>query len=49
MGELGMALVFKNVTDSSGKGDLALNGEEFEIKGDGATLGEKPDAFPYTI
>ena len=49
MGELGMALVFKNVTDSRGKGDLALNGEEFEIKGDGATLGEKPDAFPVNL
>jgi hypothetical protein len=49
MGELGMALVFRNITDSRGKGDLALNGEEFEIKGDGATLGEKPDAFPVDM
>jgi hypothetical protein len=49
MGEMGMALVFKNVTDSRGKGDLALNGEEFEIKGNGATLGEKPDAFPVDM
>ena len=49
MGELGMALIFKNVTDSRGKGDLALDGEEFEIKGNGATLGEKPDAFPVDM
>ncbi len=44
-----MALVFKNITDSRGKGDLALNGEEFEIKGDGATLGEKPAAHPVDL
>ena len=49
MGELGMALIFKNVTDSRGKGDLALDGEEFEIKGNGATLGEKPAAFPVDM
>jgi len=49
MGEMGMALVFKNITDSRGKGDLALNGEEFEIKGAGATLGEKPDMFPVDM
>ena len=49
MGEMGMALVFKNITDSRGKGDLALNGEEFEIKGAGATLGEKPDMFPIDM
>ena len=49
MGELGMALIFKNVTDSDGKGDLALNKKEFEIKGNGATLGEKPEAFPVDM
>jgi len=49
MGELGMALIFKNITDSKGKGDLALNGEEFEIKGNGATLGEKPAMFPVDM
>ena len=49
MGEMGMALVFKNITDSRGKGDLALNGEEFEVKGNGATLGEKPDMFPVDM
>ena len=49
MGELGMALVFKNITDSRGKGDLALNGKEFEIKGNGATLGAKPEGFPVDM
>ena len=43
MGEVGMSLLFKNVGSSTaGKGDLSINGEEFEIKGEGATLGEKP-------
>ena len=43
MGEVGMSLLFKNVGSStSGKGDLSINGEEFEIKGTPATLGEKP-------
>ena len=49
MGELGLALIFKNITDSKGKGDLALNGEEFEIKGDPATLGEKPEKLEDII
>ena len=49
MGELGLALIFKNVTDSKGKGDLALDGEEFEIKGDPATLGEKPEKLEDII
>ena len=49
MGELGMALIFKNITDSKGKGDLALNGKEFEIKGNGATLGAKPEGFPVDM
>ena len=49
MGEMGMALIFKNITDSDGKGDLALNKKEFEIKGNGATLGEKPDMFPVDM
>ena len=43
MGEVGMSLLFKNVGSStSGKGDLSIDGEEFEIKGTPATLGEKP-------
>ena len=33
MGEVGMSLLFKNVGSStSGKGDLSIDGEEFEIK-----------------
>jgi len=43
MGEVGMSLLFKNVGSSTaGKGDLSIDGEEFEIKGTPATLGEKP-------
>ena len=62
MGELGMALIFKNVEapvptpekDEEGnptgkmkaaKGDLSLNGKEFEIKGNGASLGSTPDVI----
>jgi len=43
MGELALSLLFKNVRAAIGKGDLALDGEEFEIKGEGATLGARPD------
>ena len=32
MGELALAIVFKNISDSIGKGYLALDGEYFEIK-----------------
>lgn len=50
MGEVGMSLLFKNVGSStSGKGDLSIDGEEFEIKGEGATLGEKPGGFPINV
>ncbi len=42
-GEFGMSLVFSNVTAATGKGDLDLNGNEFEIKGQNATLGKRPD------
>ena len=42
MGEVGLALLFKNIEAAKGKGDLSLNGEEFEIKGHNAVLGEKP-------
>ena len=44
MGELALAIVFKNVGAAKGAGDLSLNGETFEIKGEGATLGKRPDA-----
>jgi hypothetical protein len=51
MGEVGMSLLFKNVKGSKGKGDLAVinpdgSEREFELKGDNATLGLKPDDFP---
>jgi len=50
MGEVGMSLLFKNVgASTSGKGDLSIDGEEFEIKGEGATLGEKPAGFPFNV
>jgi hypothetical protein len=44
MGELALAIVFKNVGAAKGAGDLSLNDETFEIKGEGATLGKRPDA-----
>ena len=43
MGEFGMALLFKNIGDAVGAGDLSINGETFEIKGENATLGKRPD------
>ena len=49
MGELGLSLIFKNVGSSKGKGDLSINGEEFEIKGEGATLGDKPSKLEGVI
>ena len=50
MGEVGMSLLFKNIGSStSGKGDLSINGEEFEIKGEGATLGDKPSNLSNVI
>ena len=44
MGELCLAIVFSNVGAAKGAGDLSLNNETFEIKGEGATLGKRPDA-----
>ena len=43
MGEFAMSIIFKNVGDAVGPGDLSLNGETFEIKGQGAVLGKRPD------
>jgi hypothetical protein len=43
MGELALSLLFKNVGAAIEKGDLSLDGKEFEIKGEGATLGARPD------
>ena len=48
MGELALALLFDNVSAAVGKGDIALNGEEFEIKGFNAKLGRDPAAFKAT-
>lgn len=45
MGELALSLLFKNITSAGSKGDLAIDNEEFELKGSPATLGEKPEAF----
>jgi hypothetical protein len=39
MGELALILLFDNVTNAVGKGDLAIDGQEFEVKGQGAKLG----------
>ena len=50
MGEVGMSLLFRNVgASTAGKGDLSINGEEFEIKGEGATLGDKPSNLSGVI
>ena len=43
MGELALSIIFKNVGAAVKKGDLSLDGKEFEIKGEGATLGARPD------
>ena len=42
MGEVGLTLLFDDLKAASGKGDLSIDGEEFEIKGNSATLGAKP-------
>ena len=42
MGEVGLTLLFGDIKASEGKGDLAIDGKEFEIKGSPATLGDKP-------
>ena len=49
MGEVALALVFRDIENTKeGKGDLSIRVgdnefESFEIKGEGATLGKKPD------
>ena len=45
MGEVALAMFFKNISAAVAAGDLTLNGGEFEIKGFNATLGEKPGDF----
>lgn len=39
MGELALILLFDNITNAVSKGDLAIDGQEFEVKGQGAKLG----------
>lgn len=48
MGEILMALVFDNIT-KPGKGDLYLNGGEFEVKGAGAILGALGSVSPGDV
>ena len=48
MGELALALLFDNVSAAQGKGDIAINGEEFEIKGYNAKLERDPANFKAT-
>ena len=43
-----LALLFDNVSAAQGKGDIAINGEEFEIKGYNAKLERDPAAFKAT-
>ena len=45
MGEVALAMFFKNISAAVGAGDLTLNGGGFEIKGFNATLGAKPEDF----
>ena len=50
MGELALAIVFKNITDAPGdRGDLGFDGEQFEIKAQSATLGAKPEGFKASL
>jgi len=48
MGEILMALIFDNIT-KPGKGDLYLNGGEFEVKGAGAILGALGSVTPGDV
>tara|TARA_R110000764_G_scaffold14015_2_gene40247 strand:+ start:1126 stop:2256 length:1131 start_codon:yes stop_codon:yes gene_type:complete len=45
MGEVAFALLFSNIDAASNKGDLELNGKEFEIKGENAALGATSDVI----
>ena len=54
MGEFAMTMIFTNIKNASAKGDLGLIVKQpdgttiekpFELKGQGATLGAKPDTF----
>lgn len=48
MGEILIALIFDNIT-KPGKGDLYLNGGEFEVKGAGAILGALGSVTPGDV
>lgn len=45
MGELALAMLFKNIGAAQNKGDLTLDNKEFEIKGYNAKLGRDPSTF----
>lgn len=45
MGEIAFALLFSNINAATNKGDLELNGKEFEIKGENAALGATSDVI----
>jgi len=45
MGELALAMLFDNIGAAQSKGDLTLDGKEFEIKGFNAKLGRDPSSF----
>tara|TARA_R110001599_G_C12169122_1_gene652997 strand:+ start:174 stop:1307 length:1134 start_codon:yes stop_codon:yes gene_type:complete len=45
MGEVAFALLFSNIDAATNKGDLELNGKEFEIKGENAALGATSDVI----
>ena len=45
MGELALALLFDNVSAAQSKGDIAIDNEEFEIKGYNAKLERDPAAY----
>ena len=45
MGEVAFALLFSNIDAVTNKGDLELNGKEFEIKGENAALGATSDVI----
>lgn len=49
MGELALAMLFKNIGAAQNKGDLTLDNEEFEIKGYNAKLGRDPSAYKVNV
>jgi len=49
MGELALTIFFKNLRAAKGKGDLEMDGGEFEIKGHGAALGPTGDTIKINL